>query len=103
MQVKGLTITQVKEVQQGVSAAGKEWKKLEFVGTTTEEYNNLYAFVLFGAEKVDKFMQYNKVGSVVDVDFNVDCREYQGKHYINLGAWKVFKAEEAVTEDDLPF
>ncbi len=94
---------------------GADWKKRVFVIETDDQYDNVFAFDVFGAERVDRFDQYNKVGDVVTVDFNVKCREHNGKYYTNLAAWKVFKAtaEEtakapeatAKTEanDDLPF
>jgi len=109
MEVTG-TITKVLPVQSGTSKAGKEWKKLSFVLTTTEEYNNLYCFDVFGDEKVENFEKYNKVGDNVKVDFNVKTNEWKDKYFTSLDAWKVFKADGAVQEavqeevkDDLPF
>ncbi len=110
MKVTGV-ITKIQPVEEGVSKAGKEWKKLTFVLETSEEYNNVYAFEVFGGEKVDNFVKFNKVGQSVDVDFNVSCNEWQGKYFTSLQAWKIFKAEEAQigsgatqpAEDDLPF
>ena len=108
MQVAGLKITKVTEVQEGTSKAGKEWKKLTFVGETEEQYNNVYAFEVFGVEKVENFQKFNKEGDLVDVDFNVSCNEWNGKYFTTLSAWKVFKAkaEESPAqeqEEDLPF
>ena len=100
MKIEGLKITKVLEVQKGTSKAGKEWQKLTFVGETQEEYNNFYAFELFGEEKVSNFQKFNKVGDVVDVDFNVSCNEWQGKYFTSLSAWKVFKSE-ALTSNDV--
>lgn len=107
MEVTG-TITKVLPVQSGTSKAGKEWKKLSFVLTTTEEYNNLYCFDVFGDEKVENFEKYNKVGDNVKVDFNVKTNEWKDKYFTSLDAWKVFKAdsEAPVAEEeksDLPF
>ena len=110
MKVTGI-ITKVLPTQSGTSKAGKEWKKLSFLLTTTEEYNNLYCFDVFGDEKVEKFEKYNKEGDVVDVDFNVKTNEWNDKYFTSLDAWKVFKAggarqEEAPIDDlndDLPF
>ena len=109
MEVTG-TITKVLPTQTGTSAAGKEWKKLSFVVTTTEEYNNLYCFDVFGDEKVENFTKYNKVGNVVKVDFNVKTNEWKDKYFTSLDAWKVWKADGAVEgavegakEDILPF
>ncbi len=110
MKVEGLKITKVLEVQEGTSKAGKAWKKLTFVGETTEQYNNVYAFELFGEEKVDNFQKFNKEGDLVDVDFNVSCNEWEGKYFTSLSAWKVFKAAANSNDvadhdegEDLPF
>ena len=110
MKVTGL-IAKILEVESGESKAGKAWKKVVFTLETSEEYNNLYAFEVFGEEKVDNFLKFNKVGQSVDVDFNVSCNEWKGKYFTSLQAWKVFKTEkveelETVLEeqgDELPF
>ena len=115
MKVTG-KITKVLPTLEGVSKVGKEWKKLSFVLETTEEYNNVYCFSVFGDEKVENFNKYNKVGQEVDVEFNVKTNEWQGKYFTSLEAWKIFKAEvndievndpEIVDnkseENDLPF
>ena len=107
----------ISEVQEGTSKAGKDWKKLTFVIANNEGYENreqIFAFDIFGAEKVDKFLQYNKVDYNVDVSFNIESKEFKGKYYTNLSAWSVFKAEAAVEipemegttealDDSLPF
>lgn len=121
MKIEGLKITKVLPLEEGTSkASGKAWKKVVFVGETSEQYNNLYAFELFqgeGKENVDNFLKFNKEGDLVDVDFNVQCREWEGKYFTSLSAWKVFKSEAEsdnglnnpdpntgeVDEDDLPF
>ena len=113
MKVTG-TITKVMPIQEGVSKADKPWKKLSFVLTTTEEYNNLYCFDVFGEEKVENFTKYNKEGDLVDVDFNVKTNEWKDKYFTSLDAWKIFKsdgetkapeapANNSAESDDLPF
>ena len=93
MKVENLRITKITEAQSGTSKAGKEWKKLTFVGETSEQYNNLYAFELFGEEKVDNFQKFNKEGDMVNVEFNVATREWQGKYFTSLSAWRIDKAQ----------
>ena len=112
MEVKG-KITKVLEKQSGVSKADKEWVKLSFILETTEEYNNVYCFEVFGTERVENFEKYNKVGQEVEVSFNVSTNEWNGKYFTSLQAWKIFKADgvaeipqmEGTNEelDDLPF
>ena len=110
--VKG-TITQIGAIQAFDSGA----KKINFVIDTGENFNNTYSFDLFKSGEhvkfVDDFDKYNKVGDVVEVEFVVNCREHQGKHYTNLGMWRITKVAAASTkqvddtneqlEDDLPF
>jgi len=104
-------ITKVMEATSGTSATGKEWKKLSFLAETTEEYNNLYCFEVFGEEKVDNFLKFNKVGQLVDIDFNVKTNEWKDRYFTSLQAWKIFKAEDNMSvpppmeeqQGDFPF
>ena len=110
LQLKG-TIKVIGEKQTFDSG----FQKVEFVLTTNDEkYPQDVKFDIV-QDKVDDFLKYNKVGSVVDVDFNVRGNEYQGKNYVSLSAWKVFKSQatapaadigvptEELAPDDLPF
>ncbi len=107
------TINSINDVQSGTSAAGNDWVKLEFAIETEGKYPKIVAFTVFGAEKVDKFVQYNKVGDQVEVSFDPSSREHDGRFYTDLNAWKVWglnrgnKAEPALVaeeeDDDLPF
>jgi len=111
MKVENLKITKVSDTQSGTSKAGKDWSKLTFVGETNEEYNNLYAFELFGQEKVENFNKFNKVGDIVNVEFNVNTREWEGRYFTSLSAWRIDKAQEGTQApaqddngaDELPF
>ena len=77
------------------------FQKVEFVLTTNDEkYPQDVKFEIV-QDKVDDFLKYNKVGSVVDVDFNVRGNEYQGKYYVSLTAWKVFKSQAAAAARDI--
>jgi len=92
LKIKG-KIVKILEVEKGTSKAGKEWQKINFIIDTGNQYNPEVCFQLFGTEKVENFNKYNKVGQEVEVSFNVSSREYNGKYYHNLDAWKVFKSE----------
>lgn len=75
--------------QSGTSQAGKEWVSQVFTIDTGSQYNNIVAFKIVGREKVDNFANYNKIGQDVDVSFNIQCREYQGRYYTDLVAWMI--------------
>ena len=125
MEVTG-KITKILDKVTGQKKDGSgTWEKQTFVLETQEQYNKIYAFEVFGAEKVgnlnqynkvgdtvkekaEQFLQYNKVGDTVKVDFNVSTNEYNGKYYTSLQAWKIFKANLEETpvgaaSADLPF
>ena len=112
--VKGF-ITQISEVTTLSNGA----KKLTYRINNEEQYNNLWEFEVYKsaehAAHADKFLEYNKVGDRVEVEFQVRPREYEGKIYTNLSHWKIEKmtgeenalqsAAAHVTDedDDLPF
>ena len=107
--IKG-KITSIGDVMSFDSGA----KKLIFNLDTGEEYDNVYSFELFKSGEHVKYVENFEptVGDIVSVEFNIKCREYQGKFYTNLSAWKVHTSEVDVptaeqmsddSDDDLPF
>tara|TARA_R110000744_G_scaffold17850_1_gene48094 strand:+ start:2256 stop:2624 length:369 start_codon:yes stop_codon:yes gene_type:complete len=114
------TIKVINELESGVSkSSGKSWKKISFVIETEGDYPKTVCFGIFGEEKVDNFVKFNKIGQRVDVSFDVESREYKGKYYTDLNAWKVFtnkgeagdsatsaeqrQATAASSDDSMPF
>ena len=96
LKIKG-RIEKIIPGENGISKSGKEWANLQFVINTEAQYNPEVCFKLFGTpEKVENFKKFNKVGDNVIVSFNVSSREYNGKYYNDLSAWRVDK-------QDLPF
>ena len=51
------------------------------------------------AEFVDKFLEFNKVGNLVEVEFTIRGREYQGRIYNSLNHWKISNCSEVPTEN----
>jgi hypothetical protein len=111
LEIKG-TIRTIEDVVEGTGKDGKPWQKLTYTVITEETYNNLYAFEVFGQDKVEQFKQYNSVGNKVSVKFNVNTNAYQGKYYTTLQSWRCSKDDaqtpqketvQAEGEDDLPF
>jgi len=90
MQVKG-KVQQILKSESGVSRAGNEWKKQEFVIETIEQFPRKICFTLFN----DKLSLINDIsnGDEVEVSFNVESREFNGKWFHNINAWKIDKYE----------
>ncbi len=93
LSVKG-KVDQILKPASGVSRAGNEWKKQEFVLETDEQFPRKVCFTLFG-DKVDLINDLAQ-GQEVEVSFNVESREYNGRWFTNVNAWKIDK----VTEDN---
>jgi len=108
MEIKG-KINQVLQPSSGISKAGNEWKKQEFVVETAEDqYPKQICFTLFN-DKIS-LIEGLKPGTEVNVSFSVESREFNGRWYHNINAWKVDKlAPEApgnfppeFSADDIP-
>lgn len=85
-------ILMIGEVQSGIaSTTGKQWKKVSFmVEEQGKQFPQKVAFTVFGEEKVNSFLQYRKPGDEVEVSYNFEAREYNGKFYTDVMAWKTW-------------
>jgi hypothetical protein len=105
-------------VENGTSKAGKEWKKQTFLVDTGAQYNPEICFQLFGEEKIEMLNHHNE-GDQVEVSFNLSSKEFNGRYFHNIDAWRIenlaggaadadiqeapeFNAPKT-EEDDLPF
>lgn len=70
----------------GVSSAGKEWKRQEFVLETAGQYPKKVAFSLMN-DRIDKAQI--QLGHEVEIEVDADSREYNGKWYTTLTAWRI--------------
>lgn len=87
------TVKKVGLKTEGVSKAGKEWKKIDFqINFMDGQYEKMASFECMGAS-VDHAAKL-KVGETVKLEFNIECREWEGKYFTNLKCWKVEKVGE---------
>jgi len=116
LSVKG-KLTRKLSVESGTSKAGKEWKKQTFIVDTGAQYNPEICFQLFGEEKIE-MLNHHDEGEQVEVSFNLSSKEFNGRYFHNIDAWRIetiasnatnpmeeapdFNAP-ATEEDDLPF
>lgn len=91
MEITGKIIAALPE-QGGTSRSGNPWKKREYVLETLENYPRKVCFNLFG-DRADQFPL--TVGEVVTVSFDLESREYNGRWYTDVRAWKVDKGAPA--------
>lgn len=89
------------EPRSGVSQrTGSEWKMQSFVLETQEQYPKKICFEVFGSDKLQQFDI--KVGETLQVSFDIDAREYQGRWYNSVRAWKVERVADAMQQGPVP-
>lgn len=85
MAIRGKIIAMLDE-QSGVSKAGKNWRKRAYVLETEGQYPKKVCFSVMN-ERID---QANlQVGCVAEVEVDAESREWQGKWYTDLTAWRI--------------
>ncbi|MDR1115046.1 MAG: DUF3127 domain-containing protein [Tannerella sp.] len=96
MEVRGKIIA-VQPVQTGEGKNGT-WKKQDYVieYEQSSQYPRKMMFNLWG----DKIDQYGILeGQSLRVSFDIDCREYNGRWYNDIRAWKVDPDESTPAGD----
>lgn len=100
LSVKG-NIIKVLNLESGVSKAGNEWKKQEFVIEMQEQqFTRKVCFTLFNEKTA--LLKNLSPGQEVEVSFNVESREYNGKWFHNINAWKIDVAQKNSVPEGLP-
>lgn len=93
MEIQGKVIAVLPE-RSGVSARG-EWKSQTYVIETQEQYPKKMAFDVFGADRIANFGI--QLGEVINVSFDIDAHEYQGRYFNQIRAWNVIKVSQQAT------
>ena len=75
-------------VQQGTSARGA-WAKQEFIFEYQEgNFPSQICMNVWGEDKVRDLEKY-QVGDKVKISFNLSSREYNGRWYTDVRAWRI--------------
>ncbi len=87
MELTGKVIA-VLPLQSGTSNRnGNEWRKQDYViETVNEQYPRRLCFNLWG-DRIDQFKIQE--GELITVSFDIDAREYNGRWYNDIRAWKI--------------
>lgn len=106
MEISGKVIN-ILQVVSGEGKTGNPWKKQEFViEYQSGQYPKKLCFSLWG----DKIDSANiNMGEDIKVFFDVESREYNGKYFTDIRAWKVEKGSPTtqnftpVNDDSAPW
>lgn len=81
-------IIAVLPTKSGTSARGTQWSSQTAVIETHEQYPKRVAFDVLG----DKITEFNlQVGEEVTVSFDINAREFNGKWWNSVNAWRVVR------------
>ena len=97
MELAGKIIS-ILPLQKGEGKNGP-WKRQEYIIETTDKIPRKVCFSLWG-EKIDQF-QINE-GDETEVMFDLESREYNGRWYTDVKAWKCVKRGKTVEGGEIP-
>jgi len=87
MEIKG-KLQIILPVTEGNSKNGP-WKKQEFIIEVSDsKFPKQIHMNVWGADKVDDFRKY-KVGDILTCSLDISSREYNGRWYTDIRAWKI--------------
>ena len=84
MNIKGKLI-RVLPLQSGTSKNG-EWRKQDIIVETDDQYPKKICISIWG-DRID--VTSLKVGNLLDIEINIESREYNNRWYTNIKAWKI--------------
>lgn len=91
MELQGKVIAVLPE-KTGTNARG-EWKVQEYVVETHDQYPRKMVFSVFGADRISRFNI--QLGQEVNVSFDIDAHEYNGRWFNNIRAFDVRQVDPA--------
>ena len=99
MDIKGKIIQKMEPVG-GVSKAGNQWKKQEYVLETLDSYPKKVKFDFFG----DRADQYPlEVGDVITLSYDIESREFNGRWYTDIRGFKAMKEDANMAGAPAPY
>lgn len=95
MEITGKIITALEPRSGQSRTTGNMWMSQEYVIETSEQYPKRMCFNVWGEDKIKLFNI--QIGSEYTVSFDINAREYQGRWYNDIRAWKVEAPQLAAT------
>jgi len=97
MEIKGRILAVLEEKSGTSQRTGNNWRCGQYVLETIEQYPKKMLFEVFGEDKIHSMNI--QMGEELTVFFDVDAREYNGKWYNQIRAWKVERQTENTTQN----
>lgn len=101
MELQG-KIIKVCELRQGTSrSTGNPWASQDYVLETHDQFPRRMMFNVFGDDKIKEFAI--KEGEEMTVSFDINAREFNGRWYNDIRAWRVVRGDAAPQPAAAPF
>ena len=86
MEVQGV-LKQILPIESGESKSGKTWQKQTIIIETADAYPKQIAVEV--SEKALSRLQDYSEGMTITCSINIESREYNGKWFTSVRAWKI--------------
>ncbi|RRC99501.1 DUF3127 domain-containing protein [Prevotella sp. OH937_COT-195] len=96
MEIEGRIINVLPKQEGTSSRTGNHWASQEYVIETHENYPKKCCFRVFGEDRITAMNI--QPGEELRVSFDIDAREYQGRWFNSLNAWKVERIDPAAAQ-----
>ena len=94
MEVVG-KIIQVLPAQEGIGKNGNPWKVQPYVLETLDQYPRKVHFEVFGEDRIKQ--NPCDVDQLVTVSFDIESREFNGRWYTSIRAWRIQQGDMTQT------
>lgn len=93
------TVIRLLPVQEGVSKAGKNWRRTTFVIETDAQYPRTVCFQLWN-DRIDQYAL--REGDHVEVFFDIESREFNERFYTDATAYEITRINDAAAAPQAP-
>ncbi len=94
-------LIQLLPLQTGMGKNG-QWRKQDIIVETDGQYPKKICISIWGDKINEKQL---KIGNLLEIDFDLESREFNGKWYTDIRAWKIVSEDDKITftiNEDLP-
>lgn len=88
-------LIQLLPFQTGTGKNG-EWKKQDIIVETDGQYPKKVCVTVWGDKINESQLQ---VGNLLKIDFDIESREYNGRWYTDIKAWKIESVTKGTSSD----
>jgi len=91
-------LVEVLPLQTGTGKNG-EWKKQDIIVETDGQYPKKISISIWGDKISSSQLQ---IGNMLKIDFDIESREYNGRWYTDIKAWKVETESTGTNTAEIP-